>query len=249
MKKLVNAGFPASIFIPTSTLPSITSIRAKGGTGNTRPKGVISLYKAEDYDYRTSWTSEQFDLSTGTAPKFYILKDSQGWEFNAGKISGGSANCRLDFNVDSKGHIRKFCSYAGISVNDVRMVAKGNAKHLDALGSQNLSDFIATKQPKVDWNKIELVCKLDLDTHSKIVKHKVFPKLNDKNPLKQFVDSVSDAVKEIKKLGDLKNSLIVDDKKDLTFPTNLIKLLYLTCDTWQVGVDVAMSAALEMNSK
>jgi hypothetical protein len=94
-----------------------------------------------------------------------------------------------------------------------------------------------------------LVCKLDLDTHSKIVKHKLFSKLNDKNPLKQFVDSVSDAVKEIKKLGDLKNSLIVDEKKDLTFPTNLIKLLYLTCDTWQVGVDVAMSAALEMNSK
>ena len=249
MSSLVNAGFPASAFMPTSSLASVASTR-KLGTGNTRPKGVISLYKIEDYnDYRTSWLSEHFDLSTGTAPKFYILKDSQGWEFNVGKIFGGSKNCLLDFHLNSKNQIRKFCSYAGISTNDVRMVAKNNAKYLDSLGSQNLADFIASKQPKVDWSKIELVCKLDLDTHSKILKHKLFPKLNDKNPLKQFVDSVSDAVKEIKKLGVLKDSLIVDDKKDLTFPTNTIKLLYLTCDTWQVGVDVAMNAAVEMNSK
>ena len=145
--------------------------------------------------------------------------------------------------------VKKFCSYADINLNDVCMVAKGNAKHLDALGSQNLSEFITQKQPKVDWNKIESVCKLDLDTHTKITKHKLFSKLDDKNPLKQFVDSVSDAVKEINKLGELKNSLIIDEKKELTFPTNMIKLLYLTCDTWKVGVDVAMKAALEMNSK
>jgi len=146
--------------------------------------------------------------------------------------------------------LKQFCSYANISINDVRMVAKTNAQHLDALGSKNLQDvFDKKKNLDLDWEKIKRVRSIDLDAHKKIVKHKLFAQLDATNPLKVFVDSISDSIKEIQKLGDLSHNLPYVEKNNLTFGNALVELIYLTCDTWQVGLDRAMKAAVELNTK
>lgn len=249
MKNLIKAGFPASIFKPTSTLPSVASTKARTGTGKTRPKGVISLYGIGEY-YRTSWESESFDLATGTAPKYYIVKDANGFKFDLGKIEGGDKNFGLSVQVNDKSNLKGFCSYAGIGIEDVRMVAKSNAQHLDALGSKNLQDvFDKKKKIDLDWEKIKQVRSLDLDDHSKIVKHKLFSKLDATNPLKVFVDNISESIKEIQKLKGLTGNLSYVERNSFTFKNPLVELIYLTCDTWQVGLDRAMRAAVELNNK
>ena len=207
MKDLIKAGFPASIFKPTSTLPAVSVVRASGGTKTSKPKGVITLYKI-GYDYRSSWESVNFDLSTGTAPKYYIVKDGSSFNFNLGELVGGVKGFLVNVRVNDKQTLKQFCSYANISINDVRMVAKTNAQHLDALGSKNLQDvFDNNKNIDLDWEKIKRVRSIDLDTHKKIVKHKLFAQLDSTNILKVFVDSISDSIKEIQKLGDLSDNL------------------------------------------
>ena len=249
MNSLIKAGFPASIFKPTSTLPSVASTRASSGSRTSRPKGIVTLYKI-GYDYRTSWESESFDLATGTAPKYYIVKDTNGFNFNLGKITGGDKKFGINVNVNDKQTLKQFCSYAGIGIEDVRMVAKSNAQHLDALGSKNLQEVFDKKKDIVlDWEKIKQVRSLDLNVHSKIVKHKLFAQLDATNPLKVFVDTISDSIKEIQKLKSLASDLSYVEKNELTFKNPLVELIYLTCDTWQVGLDRAMKAAVELNTK
>jgi hypothetical protein len=249
MKNLIKAGFPASIFNPTSTLPSVASTRASSGSRTSRPKGVITLYGI-GYDYRTSWESESFDLATGTAPKYYIVKDTNGFIFNLGKIEGGDKKFGVNVEVTDKQTLKHFCSYAGIGIEDVRMVAKTNAQHLDALGSKNLQEvFDKKKKIDLDWEKIKQVRSLDLETHQKIVKHKLFAQLDATNPLKVFVDNISECVKEIQKLKHLAINLTYIERNSFTFQNPMIELIYLTCDTWQVGVDKAMKAAIELNTK
>jgi len=250
MNNLIKAGFPASIFVPTSTLPSVASARrTTKGTGTTRPKGHITLYTIGD-GYRATWDSESFDLTIGTAPKYYIVKDTNGFSFNLGKITGGDKKFGVNVEVSDKTTLKQFCSYAGIGIEDVRMVAKTNAQHLDALGSKNLQEvFDNKKNIDLDWEKIKQVRSLDLDTHSKIVKHKLFAKLDATNILKVFVDSISDSVKEIQKLKSLANNITDVERNTLTFQNPMVELIYLTCDTWQVGLDRAMKAAVMLNTK
>jgi hypothetical protein len=249
MNALIKAGFPASIFKPTSTLPSVASTRASSGSRTSKPKGIITLYKI-GYDYRTSWDSEQFDLATGTAPKYYIVKDTNGFQFDLGKIEGGDKKFGLNVHVNDKSNLKGFCSYAGIRIEDVRMVAKTNVIHLVAGGSENLQEvFDKKKKIDLDWEKIKQVRSIDLDTHQKIVKHKLFSQLDSTNPLKVFVDNISESIKEIQKLKGLTGNLTYLEKNSFTFPNPMIELLYLACDTWQVGVERAMKAAIEMNTK
>ena len=249
MNNLIKAGFPASAFNPTSTLPAASVKRASGGKNNTKPKGIIALYKI-GYDYRSSWESVNFDLSTGTAPKYYIVKDGSSFNFNLGELVGGVKGFLVNVRVNDKQTLKQFCSYAKISIDDVRMVAKTNVQHLDALGSKNLQDvFDKKKNIDLDWEKIKRVRSIDLDTHHKIVKHKLFAQLDATNPLKVFVDSISDSIKEIQKLGNLSENLPYIEKNTLTFGNAMVELMYLACDTWQVGLDRAMKAAIELNNK
>jgi hypothetical protein len=130
------------------------------------------------------------------------------------------------------------------------MVAKTNVIHLVAGGSENLQEvFDKKKKIDLDWEKIKQVRSIDLDTHQKIVKHKLFSQLDSTNPLKVFVDNISESIKEIQKLKGLTGNLTYLEKNSFTFPNPMIELLYLACDTWQVGVERAMKAAIEMNTK
>jgi len=256
MKDLIASGFPASIFIPTSTLPSVASVKkGKSGT-NGKPKGVISLYDV-GYQYRSSWDSQNFDLSTGTAPKYYVVKDSSSWNFDSMKLQ--TTDGKTIMTIKDKNSFVDFCQYAGIETSDVRMVAKSNAKHLDTLGSINLADIVNKKNPKISWEKIQQGKLIDFSTAVKISKDKMYSKLSQTNTFKIFVDNILELKKEIGKIYSLMKYVPLDDKnkslplnndknKSLTYPSKMVELFYLSCDSWQVGVETTLKAILEMEN-
>lgn len=243
MKDLIASGFPASVFIPTSTLPSTASGSKRGSIKNSKPKGIISLYKV-GYQYRTSWDSENFDLSTGTAPKYYVVKDSSSW--NLDKMTLQSSDGKTIMSIKDKESFIDFCEFAGINTNDVRMVAKNNAKFLDTLGSTNLADIVKKKNPKISWDKIQQAKCIDFSTAVKISKDKNFSLLPDTNSFKIFVDTILELKKEIGKMYSLMKYIPNEDEnKSLTYPSKMVELFYLSCDSWQVGVETTLKAILE----
>lgn len=243
MKDLIASGFPASVFIPTSTLPAIASGSRKGSVKNSKPKGIISLYKGED-NYRSSWDSETFDLSTGTAPKYYVVKDVSSWKFD--KMELTTTDGKKLMTIQDKSTLRDFCQYAGIDMSDVRMVAKNNAKFLDTLGSTNLADVVKKKQSKLSWEKIQQAKHIEFRTAQSISRNSLYSKISDTNPFKIFVDSILDLKKEIGKMESILRHISTEDRKNvLTFPSKIVELFYLSCDSWQVGVEKTLQAVLE----
>ena len=243
MKDLIASGFPASVFIPTSTLPSTASGSKRGSIKNSKPKGIISLYKV-GYQYRTSWDSENFDLSTGTAPKYYVVKDSSSW--NLDKMTLQSSDGKTIMSIKDKESFIDFCEFAGINTNDVRMVAKNNAKFLDTLGSTNLADIVKKKNPKISWDKIQQAKCIDFSTAVKLSKNSSYSKISDTNPFKIFVDTILELKGEIGKIYSLMKYIPTEDKnKSLTYPSKMVELFYLSCESWQVGVETTLKAILE----
>ena len=247
MVALIKAGFPASAFIPTSTLPAVASSKASSGKGNARPKGIINLYEV-GYGYRQSWEAKSFDLSTGTAPKYYIVKDTQGWEFE--KMQLLSKDGKVLMTISDKSSLQDYCRFAGINMSDdVRMVSKNNAQHIEKLGSVPLSDSVKKKIVDVDWEAIQIVKNISTNAAQQLKKHKMFAQLSDTNPLKIFVDRILNAIKESGKLEHIKNYIRTDEKFELTFPSNLVRLMYLGSENWQIGVESSLKAALEMDNQ
>ena len=224
MKNLIKAGFPASIFQLTSSLPAIASSK-KGSMGrNQRPKGVIALYGVGAYS-RVSWEPEDFDLGKDTPPKYYIVKDTDKWGFNKMEYKCSQGNLILP--LDCKSNLMTYCQYKKIG-NDVMMVAKQNEKFLRQLGSKPLSEIVEKDTPVVDWNKISIAKQIDIHYSETIRKHKLYSKLNTDNPLCIFCESIIDAKKEYKKFEPLCRDMVVCyEKYPLTYPSDTIKLLYL----------------------
>lgn len=243
MKDLITSGFPASIFIPTSTLPAIASTK-RGSVKNSKPKGIISLYSIGS-TYQSSWESNNFDLSTGTAPKYYIVKDVSSWKID--KMELTTTDGKKVITISDKSTLTDFCEYAGINMSDVRMVAKNNAKFLDTLGSINLAEVVKKKQSKLSWDKIQFAKHIDFRAAQNIVKNKFYSKLSDTNSFKIFVDGIIDLKKEIGKMESMFRHISTEERKNvLTFPSKMVELLYLSCDSWQVGVEKTLQAILEM---
>ena len=243
MMDLIKSGFPASVFIPTSTLPAIASGSRKGSIKNSKPKGVISLYKGDDH-YRSSWDSETFDLATGTAPKYYVVKDVSSWKFEVMQLT--TTDGKKLMTIENKSTLKDFCQYAGIDMTDVRMVAKNNAKFLDTLGSTNLSELVKKKQPKLSWDKIQQAKHIDFRSTQQISRNKMYSKISDTNPFKIFVDSILDLKKEIGKLDSILKHISTEDRKNvLTYPSKMVELFYLSCESWQVGIEMTLNAILE----
>jgi len=243
MKKLIGSGFPASIFIPTSTLPAVASNRASMGTKNVKPKGIITLYSI-GYTRRTSWDSVQFDLATGTAPKYYIVKDSNSFKFDAMQLK--SKDGRNLLKITDKDSVEKYLKYAGINSADVRMVSKGNEEVLKKLGSKSLASRIEKDTPSIDFEKIQKARYLNSCTTNQLVKHKLFNKLSDNNPFKIFVNESVAILKEEEKYGDICGYIEEDKKNELTYPSEMVKLLYISCSHWSIGYELTLKSALEM---
>ena len=243
MKKLIGSGFPASIFIPTSTLPAVASNRASIGTKNVKPKGIITLYSI-GYTYRSSWDSVQFDLATGTAPKYYIVKDSNSFKFDAMQLK--SKDGRNLLKITDKDSVEKYLKYAGINSSDVRMVSKANEEVLKKLGSKSLASHVEKNTPDIDFEKIQKARYLNCSTTKQLVNHKLFKQLSDSNPFKIFVNESVAILKEEEKYGDICGYIETDKKYELTYPSELVKLLYISCSHWSIGYELTLNAALEM---
>jgi hypothetical protein len=243
MKGLISAGFPSSIFLPTSSLPQITVNRASGGGRNSKPKGTINIYSI-GYYYKSSWDAESFDLSSGTPPKYYIVKGKdKGWTFNLGTIRDN--NGKAIVTPTSKEKLRDVLAYLKISENDVRMVAESNAKHLKALGSKDLSDVVGSTIINIDKDKMAIAKTLNHHTIYDICKNGRFKKIDSNNEFKKFILSQRDIINEVKKHEIFLKYFVVDEKKSLTFPSSNVKLQYLACESWQVGIEIVLDAILE----
>jgi hypothetical protein len=245
MKDLITSGFPASIFIPTSTLPSVASIK-KGSIKNSKPKGIITIYEI-GYQYHSSWESKNFDLSTGTAPKYYVTKETNSWKTDGLNLK--TADGQHIMSITCKTSLIDFCSYAGISTTDIRMVSKSNTKFLDSLGSINLADIMKKKSPKISWDKLQMSKHIDFRSAMQVSKNKMYSQIPQTNTFKVFIEGILDLKKEIGKMESLLKYISYDDKKkDLTFPSKVVELFYLACDSWQVGVDKTLQAVIEMEN-
>ena len=242
MKDLIASGFPASIFVPTSTLPAVNATKGKVGSGNSRPKGVISLYDL-GYEYRQSWESKSFDLSNGVAPKYYVVKSKDNWNAEAGTLK--DSNGKDIVSPKDKGNLREVLSFLGISMNDVRMVAQGNTKFLDALGSKNIADVINTKKISIDIEKVKMVKSLDHRMVREIVKDKKFQTLSDGNTFKKMILEWHQALKDVVKIEPIIKYIRTDEKYVLTFPSKMVEMMYHACGSWQVGISKVVDALLE----
>jgi hypothetical protein len=243
MKDLIASGFPASAFIPTSTLPTIASGSKKGSIKNSKPKGVISLYSIGN-TYQSSWDSNSFDLATGTAPKYYVVKDVSTWKFDGMELK--STDGKKLMTIKDKSTLNDFCEYAGINITDVRMVAKNNAKFLDTLGSINLADVVKKKQPKLSWDRIQIAKHINFSTAVRVSKSSLYSKISDTNPFKIFIDGILEIKKEIGKLENVLRHISSEERKNvLTYPSKMVELFYLSCESWQVGVEMTLKAILE----
>jgi hypothetical protein len=243
MKDLIASGFPASTFIPTSTLPPIASGSKKGSIKNSKPKGVISLYSMGS-TYQSSWESNSFDLSTGTAPKYYVVKDVSTWKFDGMELK--STDGKKLMTIKDKSTLNDFCQYAGIDITDVRMVAKNNAKFLDTLGSTNLADVVKKKQPKLSWDRIQIAKHINFSTAVRVSKSSLYSKISDTNPFKIFIDGILEIKKEIGKLENVLRHISSEERKNvLTYPSKMVELFYLSCDSWQMGIEMTLKAILE----
>jgi hypothetical protein len=242
MKNLIQSGFPTSMFIPTSTLPAIASNRVSGGTGTTRLKGVINLYDI-GYNYQKSWNSKKFDLSTGTAPKYFVVKSKEGWDMVLPPIK--DAKGQVILKPQTKNHLTDISTFLGIDSNDVRMVSENNAKHIEGMGSINLADVIKKKVFSIDLDSAKIVRQMETRTIMALVKHKKFNLLDDNNDFKKFILECNQKIQDVKKFDAILKYISIDSKKSLTFPKKMVELLYLACDSWQVGIERTLDALLE----
>jgi hypothetical protein len=101
----------------------------------------------------------------------------------------------------------------------------------------------------VDWEAIQIVKNISTNAAQQLKKHKLFARLSDTNPLKIFVDKITNAIKESGKLEQIKCYIKTDEKFELTFPSNLVRLMYLGSENWQIGVESSLKAALEMDNQ
>jgi hypothetical protein len=242
MKNLIASGFPASLFIPTSTLDPITFNRVSGGTKSSKPKGIINLYSM-GYVYSKSWDMEKFDLSTGTAPKYFVVKSSTGWDIKISSVKDLNGNVIV--TPTTKSALNDLFLYLKISDKDVRMVSEGNAKHLEKLGSINLSTIVEKNKVPVDKEKA-MIAKQINSTHIKgIIKNKRFASIDDNNPFKKFILELDQINDDVKKYQSMLRYIKIDEKKNLTFPSKMVEFLYLACESWQVGVDRTLDVLIE----
>lgn len=245
MKNLIDAGFPASIFNKTSDLAPVVHVnRVTGGTKNTRAKGIINVYTI-GYTYNNSWDSVQFDLSKDVAPKYFIEKNTDGWGFAPITIKNKKGESLAV--IKDKNTINGLIEFFGIKVDELRMVSKGNTKHLVALGSKSLKDVLENKLVDIDIDDLVFAKQFNRHTIDTLVKNEKFQKLSEENEFRVFIEGVKNKLDNVKKYHVFSSHIKYDETKELTFPSKLVELFYASLESWQVGAEKVLDAALEID--
>lgn len=244
MNDLVLAGFPASIFNKTSDLAPVVPVnRVTGGTKNTRAKGIINVYTS-GYTYNNPWDSVKFDLSKDVAPKYFIEKNLDGWGFAPITIKNKKGESLA--TIHNKSTINALIEFFGIKIDEVRMVSKGNSKHLVALGSESLKDVLEKKVVDVDIDDIVFAKQFNRHNIDTLVKNEKFKKLSEENEFRVFIEGVKNKLDNVKKYHVFSSHIKFDGTKELTFPSKLVELFYASLESWQVGAEKVLDAALEI---
>lgn len=242
MDELIKVGFPASIFNKTSDLAQVATTK-KGSSNGSKPKGIINLYNSSCH-WKTSWDSEQFDLAIDKAPQYYVVKDKDGWNFDGGYLKDSDGN--VLFHPTGKDSLKKICGFLGIKDEDVKMVSVNNAKHIEALGSSPLKDLVNSTTIKLDKEKIAILKSINQRTIKEVLKDKNYNKLSANNPFKMYIEELKNVMQYQNPLKNLSDYCSIE-KKELTFPSKMIELLYTSLESWQVGVELTLKAAIELN--
>jgi hypothetical protein len=252
MNNLVNAGFPADTFNKTSDLAPVNSNRASSGrvTRQGRLKGVINLFYISS-DGNITCQAEQFDLAgSQPAPKYYVIKNTHDWYFDAGSFKKKNGQVLASFK--NKDTLRKALEFVGIFSDDVRMVTERNAKHIEKLGSKSLKDVIDNTIVDYDADKLAEDDLIEFYNVQTISKHKLFKQLSDDNAFKQFINGALETIEYGKKFRVIRDFLQIPEKKSLTFTSNLTHLLYqsLECSYHMKDtmIDLVLKTALELDN-
>ena len=248
MNALIAAGFPAICFQKASDLPPVIApARRTGSIRQGKPTGIITIYN-HGTGYTKSWEGTDFDLATGTAPKFYIVKGEKWDDFDGGTLKDGKEV--LNIKVRDKGSYTAVVGYFGLKDSDVVMIANKNVKALEALGSKSFKEKVDKEKVNIDFEKFTEANLFDTNNIKNLVKHPMFSKLSDDNAFKTFVLEANQTIKNSEKYFYL--SPWIKDKtstKKLTFPNSMVELFYHSMKSWQVSDDVLLKAAIEIETK
>lgn len=250
MKTLIQLGFPASIFQLVSSLaPVVTTRKASYGGGGGKPKGVVVVY-SKGSGYKESWDSADHNLGVDATPKYYIVKEGNTFKFDGGTLKDDKGKDIV--SIKDKATYQAAVAYFGLKEEDVVLVANRSGELLKALGSKSFKELVDKEKITYDVNLLHDVSLMDQSIIQRIVKHKTFLALSDKNPLKVFILDCMEKTKDSKKLNNIypwieqKNK---STKKELTFPNSLVELCYQSLTSWRVNEGMVLKAALESETK
>lgn len=241
MAELVNAGFPSDIFKKTSDLPK--PIINKTSSNGVRIQGVFNIYN-QGGSWKNTWESQQFDVSKDTAPKYYIVKNSEGWEFDGGMIK--DSNGKGILKAHNKETLKEILDFLGINQQDVKMVSLTNAKHLVTLGSKSLKELIESKSVSYDEEKTSLQNEINKNAVESIVKNFNFKSLPEENDFKKFILGLKEILDYKNPLKNLVKYVQIPENKGLTFPSKMVELLYVSLENWRVDQSLVAKAAKEI---
>lgn len=206
-KILIAAGFPDN-FTKTSTLPKVSYNR---GSGSGTTKVGFKIYTCSGYTYR-DWDSK--DYNPAKVPKYYIVKNVQGFGFN---LSTDKVYC------SSKDHVKKLCKYMGIAENEICMVGKRGESTLVAAGSKYFKDALNNLNITIDPVVITTNNDSNIYEIDKVLKNVDYKALSNTHPFKVYVERIVEVNKTIEKYETISGLLkiIQSDPNNKTKPIEM----------------------------
>lgn len=128
--------FDKSAFVPTSSLPMAVKAPSQKGNKVKGQKTSFNIYTIGD-TWKNTWDSYEFDPAKPRG-KYYIVKDSKGWQFDIKIPNLTGAYC-------SKSCLHSLANFLGCSREDIVMVAPRFEKDLASHGIKNLVNAVSAK--------------------------------------------------------------------------------------------------------
>jgi len=253
VKHLIASGFPADMFIKTSTLPKVVrAAYVKSANGASVP-ATIKMYCISDY-WRQSWKSATFDPAN--PPMLYLVKP-------AGETSNDAAcfvkNDKLSKFLTDQDGIKKFLQYAGVAESEFVVIAERNEKHLVAAGSINFSVWLDELLNKINLPDAEDIKMYDTvkdsyryDENLRLITAKPkFKNLDEANPFRVYCEKLTKVSKKVSPFKLIMNYLDISKFTTPSTPAPVVeyspvmKLLISRINTWDVADLLILTEALE----
>jgi len=236
---LITAGFDASLFTKTSTLPKMNYNKASG-----TPRVGFKVYTAGGY--YSSWEGNNYDPAN--PPVYFITRKDNSFNFN---LDNAFVRC------NEKNHIKQLASFLGIALDEIVMVGVQGAKTLLADGVTPLEDRLATLQIVVDYVALATMNSLSINSYQldEIVKNESFKSLSATHDFKVYVNKIVQYQKICKKYetyASIVKESPTDSKPDEFNPTDEI-VAKLTKDwtsySWSCKPNLWIMAEIEKREK